>query len=243
MTSHIFARNRTYAALAAQRSQPLRRYSQAELLDRRRTGLTVRQYGGDWSLAAEIAAVVGPLAQRVAAADRPGRFNRHHLAGSIPALGEAVHELTGTVVGWIAEADARQRTKHLADEPGKRRYAITTLVDLAPRPALPEITDAMLADGSWAAALTAMAETVDAEFAELLSRSHPPDAAALRGQPSRSDLLARLLSRTIDRAALALERRLDRDSHADHGQDRQTETDRARAELAALGIDTTQETP
>ncbi|MBY0397075.1 MAG: hypothetical protein K2X91_11500, partial [Thermoleophilia bacterium] len=59
---------------------------------------------------------------------------------------------------------------------------------------------------------------------------------ALRGQASRSDQLERLLSRTIDRAALELSRRLDRDDQADHRQTRPTDP---RAELAALGIQTT----
>lgn len=239
----VMAKNRTPAALAAQRPQPRRRYLQAELRQRRRKGLPPGHYDGTWSLAREIADVVGPLAQRIADAKRPTRFNR--AAASVPWLAEAVHELVGVAVGWVAERDARAKTAHLANEPGKRRYAVTTLVDLAPRPALPEITDDMLADGSWAAVLTAMAETVNSAFSDLLAQSHPPTAAALRGQPSRSDLLARLLDRTIDRAALALERRLDRDGDTDgeHPPTIPTETDRARAELAALGIDSEETHP
>lgn len=233
--SHVIARRGTPAALAALRPQPPRRYSQAEHRDRRRVGLTVGQYGGDWSLAREIAEQVNPLAQRIADDARPSRFLRS--TATVTWMAEEVHELVGDVVGWVAEADARRRTAHLANEPGKRRYAVTTLVDLAPRPALPHITEEDLATGTWAAALVAMAETVDAEFSTLLAQSHPPNAAALRGQPSRSDLLARLLSRTIDHAATALERRLNRDDYADHRQDHQNTDDRARAELAAMGID------
>ncbi|MCP9271145.1 hypothetical protein [Mycolicibacterium arenosum] len=231
--SHVIARRGTPAALAALRPQPPRRYSQAELRERRHIGLPAAHYDGTWSLAREIADVVGPLAQRIAAYDRPTRFMRS--TATVPMLAEAVHELVGVVVGWVAEADARRRTAHLANEPGKRKYAMTTLVDLAPRPALPDITEKDMASGAWAAAVVAMAEAVDAEFSTLLARSHPPNAPTLRGQPSRSDQLARLLARTIDRAALALQRRLNRDDYADH---RPTETDRARAELAALGIDT-----
>lgn len=239
--SGVMAKNRTHAALAAQRPQPRRRYSQADLRQRRRDGLSAGHYARTWSLAREIADVLDPLAQRIAEADRPGRFMR--TAVSVPWLAEEVHELVHEVVGWVAERDARAKTAHLASEPGKRRAAITKLVDLAPRPALPEITDKMLAYGSWAAALTAMAETVDAAFSELLASSYAPDAAELRGQPSRSDLLARLLARTLDRAAMALERRLDRDGQTNHdGAPAVTESDRARAELAALGIDT-EETP
>ncbi|MDY6871280.1 MAG: hypothetical protein SV966_12460 [Actinomycetota bacterium] len=231
----VMARNRTPAALAAQRPQSPRRYTQAELRERRRTGFTAGHYGGDWSLAREIADVVGPLAQRIAADDRPTRFMR--ATATVPGLAEQVHELVGVVVGWVAERDARAKTAHL--EPGRRRAAMTLLVDMATRPALPDITDItdkMMVSGAWAAALVAMAETVDAAFSDLLAHSHPPNAPALRGQPSRSDHLARLLSRTIDRAVLALERRLDRDEH-DHHLTASTPADRARAELAALGID------
>lgn len=217
--------------------RPPRRYSQAELRQRRRAGMTVGHYGGDWSLAREIADVVSPLAQRVAAARRPTRFRHSATSASVPILAEATHELVGTIVGWLAEADARAKTAHLADDPGKRRYAMTTLIDLAKRPALPETTDEALADGSWAAALTAMADDIDTAFSELLARSYPPGAPALRGQLSRSQQLDRLLSRTIDRAAMALQRRLDRDD--DQADRRQTsQTPDPRAELAALGIDT-----
>ncbi|MDV3135420.1 hypothetical protein [Mycobacterium sp. 29Ha] len=233
--SHVIGRRGTYAALSAARPKPPRRYSQAELRERRRTGLTVGQYGGDWSLSREIADVVGPLAERIAADARPARFLRSTV--TVPWLVEMVHELVGDITGWVAEREARAKTKHLANEPGKRRYAMTTLVDLAPRPALPEVTGKALADGSWVATLVAMAETVDAEFSALLAHSHPPNAAALRGQPSRSDLLARLLARTIDQAATALERRLNRDDQGERNQDHQTPDDRARAELAAMGID------
>lgn len=237
MQPGVMARNRTPAALAAQRAamtpQPPRRYSQAELRQRRRTGLTVGHYDGTWSLAREIADAVEPLAQRIAADDRPSRFMRS--TACAPWLAEVVHEAVGVIVGWLAEADARAKTAHLANEPGKRKYAMTTLIDLAPRPALPDITEKDMASGAWAAAVVAMADGIDAEFSNLLAHSHPPNAASLRGQASRSELLARLLARTIDHAATALERRLDRDDYADH---RPTETDRARAELAAMGIDT-----
>ncbi|MGV0648759.1 hypothetical protein ABVK35_10245 [Mycobacterium kansasii] len=233
----------TPAHLASQPGQPTgprppRQYSQGELRQRRRAGLTIGHYGGGWSLAREIAEVTAPLAERIAAAHRPARFSRSPV--SVVWLAEAVHEAVGVVVGWVAEADARRRTAHLADEPGKRRYAMTTLVDLAQRPALPEITDAGLETGSWASQLVALTDGIDAPFAALLARAFPPGAPGLRGQPSRSEQLARLLGRTLDRAALELERRLDRDAYADHAQTTptQTETDRARAELAALGVQT-----
>lgn len=225
------------ASLPGQPQRPSQ-YSQAELRERRRRGLTIGHYGGDWSLAAEIAAVVGPLADRVAAADRPARFRHCATEGSVPTVVEAVHEAVGVIVGWLAEAEARRRTKHLANEPGKRRNAITAFCDLATRPALPEVTDEALASGAWAGELVSMAEGHDAAFSELLSRAYPPEAEGLRGQVSRSERLDRLLRDTIDRAALALTRRLDRDETGYRRPTAQTKADQARAELAALGITT-----
>lgn len=231
-----FKRYATPAHLASQPGTPQRppfRYSQAELRARRRAGLTVGHHDGDWSLAREIAEVVVPLADRIAAADRPSRFG--HSSASVLWLAEAVHELVHELVGWVAERDARAKTAHLKDEPGKRHYAMTTLVDLAQRPALPEITSAALEDGSWAGQLIALADDIDAPFAAMLAQAYPPGAPGLRGRESRSEQLARLLSRTLDSAALALERRLDRDARADHRPVPPTDP---RAELAALGVQT-----
>lgn len=215
--------------------QTPRRYSQDELRARRRAGFVAGHYGGDFSLAAEVAAVVTPLADRIAAAEHPGRFRVS--SASVPWLVDEVHELVGVVVGWVAEADARRKTAHLADEPGKRRYAIQTLIDLAKRPALPEVIDDMLADGSWSAALIAMADGIDAAFSDLLRHSYAPGAMELRGQVSRSERLDALLRRTIDRAAVALDRRLDRDEHHRRpAPDDRAPDDRARAALAAMGV-------
>ncbi|WP_237394163.1 hypothetical protein [Mycobacterium paraintracellulare] len=220
-----------------QRPVAPRRYTQDELRARRRAGFMAGYYGGDWSLAAEVAAVVAPLADRIAAADRPERFR--HSPVCVPLLAEAVHELVGVVIGWVAQRDARARTSHLKDDPGRRQAAMTLICDLAKRPELPEVTVDMLADGSWSAALIAMADSVDVELADLLARAYPPNAAGLRGQVSRSERLHELLRRTLDRAAVAMEQRLDRDEHnrpasADH----RTPDERARAELAALGVKT-----
>lgn len=217
--------------------QTPRRYTPDELRARRRAGFMAGHYSGDWSLAAEVAAVCRPMADRIAAAEHPGRFRVS--SASVPWLIEEAHELVGVVVGWVAEADARRKTSHLADEPGKRRYAMQTLIDLAKRPALPEVTDKALADGSWADQLIAMTDGIDAAFSDLLRHSYPPGAMELRGQSSRSERLHELLRRTIDRAAVALERRLDRDEHHRRPDpDDRAPDERARAALAAMGVQT-----
>ncbi|WP_067789029.1 hypothetical protein [Mycobacterium sp. 852014-52450_SCH5900713] len=207
---------------------------QIEQRRRRRASMPLA-YDGDFDLAAEVAAIADPLAARVADAAQPLAFRP-----PVIELADAVHELVSAVVGWLAETDALAKTKHLAGEPSSRRKAVRTLCDLAQRPALPEITDDALTSGTWAAALVSMAAPSTEPLAELLSRAWPPDHEALRGLPSRSERLNELLRNTIDRAALALERRLDWVESAPPAPARLTETARteqARAELAAMGVE------
>ena len=149
--------------------------NQAEIRRRRRGHLSVVNTGR-FSASREIADVAGLLAEQIAARQSPLLLRRPLLA-----YADAAHEFAGTVTGWAAERDARRRTEHLADDPGKRRYAITTLVDLAPRPALPEISDAMILDGSWAAALVEMAEPVDAALSDLLAQAFSARCARTAG--------------------------------------------------------------
>ncbi|MCV7377941.1 hypothetical protein BST11_21015 [Mycobacterium alsense] len=207
---------------------------QTEQRRHRRASMAVA-YDGAFDLAVELDAIVEPLAARVAALPQPFLFRSR-----VTELADAAHELVSTVVGWCAETDALAKTKHLAAEPGKRTYAVRRLCDLAQRPALPEITDAALADGSWAAQLITMATPSARPLADLLSRSWPPNHEVLRGKRSRSERLTELLRNTVDRAALVLERRLDWAESAPPARLRPTEADRAaqaRAELAAMGVE------
>lgn len=224
--------NNTPAGRAAQRPEPVPAHSQAELRRRRLANLPTANYGGGWSLSGEIAEVVAPLAERARRSSRPTRFRL-----PVRWLTEDVHEALGTIVGWVAEVDAHAKTAHLAADPGKRRYAMTTLVDLAPRPALLDVTDAMLTNGSWATALIEMAEPVDAGLADLLRRAFPPGAPALRGQPSRSERLEALIRDSLDRPAAELARRLDRADREAEKPSAVAKAEAARAELAALGVD------
>lgn len=226
----VRAKNRTYAASAAAAHRPPRRYSQAENRQRRRSGKLTRN-GGDFSAVREIADVAGPLAARVTYLATPLRVRRLVLD-----YADAAHELVSTVTGWLAVQDAYAKTAHLVKEPAKHRYAVTTLIDLTPRPALPEITDVAILDGTWAAAVTAMADTVDASLAALLARSWPPNANELRGQLSRSEHLDRLMRETVDRAALALDRAIERAEAQPAPTSPTPTTADPRAELAALGI-------
>lgn len=214
---------------AYRRSRGRLAVEQAEVRRRRRAHLPV-VHDGDWSLRREVAEVAGPLADRVVAQPSPLKLRRQ-----VHAFADAAHEAAGTVTGWLAEHDARAKTAHLADDEGKRKYAMTTLIDLAPRPTLPEITDEMIADGSWVAALIEMVEPIDAALGDLLARAFSPGAPALRGQASRSDRLERLIRETVDRAALSLERAVNAAAERPTAPTK-TAVD-PRAELAALGID------
>ena len=219
----VKARNNTPAYRAAQRPRPAPAYTQDQLRERRRAGLT-HTYGGRWSLTAEVASICELLAERVAAAPRPGAYWR-----AVDDVAVAVHGLFHAVVGLLAERDAQRRTKHLGVD--VRGRSIRALVDLAERPKLSEITDEQLAAGTWARTLTALADRYSAELANLLGRALTTAV---------SDRLNAAL-RDVDRAALALERRLDRDEQARATKTTKTvptPTEQARAELAALGIDT-----
>jgi hypothetical protein len=155
-------------------------------------------------------------------------------------LADATHELVWAVVGWLAEVDARSRTEHLTDDSGRRAAAIRLLVDLAQRPALPDIGPDELESGQWATALIAMAQPYSGPLSELLARSRPPGAPQLRGLVSRSERLCDLL-REVDLAAHELSARIEKAEAAAAKRKttpQQTRAEVARAELRALGAST-----
>lgn len=222
----IKARNNTPAALASRGGAPIV-YSQDQLRQRRRAGL-LHRYGGDFDLAAEVAAICSPLADRVAVSLRPVAVRR-----DVDDLADAVHELVSVAVGLIAERDARRKTAHLSYD--TRGRSIRALVDLAERPTLPEIDAAALADGQWVAQLVAMAEPYSEQLSDVLRTAVPPGAT--RGARSASERLEAAL-RVVDAAAAAIERNEKmRVAHSRRSSTGPSPTDRARAELAALGID------
>lgn len=216
------ARNRTPAFLAAQRPQAAPVYTQTELRDRRRKVLPIYAWPADWSLTAEVAAICSRLAERVADAPNPVAYLR-----TVAELADAMHQTVHVVVGLLAQADAERRTRHLGTE--DRGRSITALVDLTPRPAAPEVTADTLVSGTWPATLVTLAEPYNAALAALLGNAATPNVA---------DRLLAALSE-VDRAALALTRRLDRDrvyraNRTDHHT--LSPADRARAELESLGV-------
>lgn len=84
----VMARNNTPAAREARRPRRAPVYTQAELRQRRRTGL-LHTYGGRWSLTAEVAAICDPLGP---ARHRPRR-TRRATGGRFDDVALAVWEL------------------------------------------------------------------------------------------------------------------------------------------------------
>ncbi|OBI78913.1 hypothetical protein A5664_17060 [Mycolicibacterium fortuitum] len=205
-------------------------YSQAELRERRRAGLST-VYGGAFSLADEMSAAVHPLAYRVSTLPNP-----QVCAGRVADLADAAHELVSTVTGWLAELDARARTEHLAHDTAKRTAAVRLLVDLAQRPVLPEIGAEQVASGSWAAALVEMAQPYTGPLSDLLARSRPPGDSELRGLASRSERLCDLL-RELDTATRQLQIRIGKaEGAARRRPTQQSRADAARSQLRDLGV-------
>jgi hypothetical protein len=204
---------------------------------RRRRGWLPVAYTGSFRLSDEVSAICGPLAERVAA-----QPNSRAFGADVQELVAAVHEVVGTVVGWLAEVDGRSRTEHLAQD--MRGKAVRRLVELAPRPVLPEITDEMLASGAWAKLLVSMAQQVDDGLAGLLGRSLPPGHDGLQGRPSVSDKLVELLREKVTPPEAWLRKRLERAEFwrsefppkpkVDPGE---RAREQARAELIAMGVE------
>ncbi|TLH59575.1 hypothetical protein [Mycolicibacterium aubagnense] len=143
-------------------------------------------YDGKFDLAAEVAAIVSPLAYETSQLKRPQAARRE-----VDHLADAVAEVVHVAAGLVAESRAADgQTRQLA-------------ADLAARPRQPAITDDMLTSGSWSAALTDYADQLRADLGRMLGHALPPDAPGLRGEPSASERVERSL-REVDRAALTL---------------------------------------
>lgn len=218
--SAVKGARRTPAALARQRPAPAPTYSQIELRERRRQGLSSPLDGG-WSLTDEIGDICCSLADRVAQRGNPRTYVRY-----VEDLADAMGELIFVASGLLAEAKAQNQTRHLSLE--ERGRAMAAVRALAQRPELPEINAESVAEGLWGQRLAAAAATYDRDLARLLGNAL---------SRAVSDRLLRALA-GVDHAARALERRLDRDepTRAARPAHTITEADRARAALAELGV-------
>jgi hypothetical protein len=165
-------------------------YTQVEQRQRRRNWLAVT-YRGKFDLAAEVGAIVDPLAHQLAALPRP-----LVLREAVDDVADAVHELLSTVVGMLAESQLLDNAAHAR--------TVQAVRDLAQRPREPQITDEQLTSGRWAAALTKHVATHGDDLAAFLGRALPPRHPKLAGQSASERLEAAL--RVLDSAALDLQR-------------------------------------
>lgn len=206
-------------------------YSQAEQRERRRKHLPVT-YDGTFDLTAEVAALLDPLAERIAADPHP---TGHAVA--VEDVTDAVASTVRAIARLLAELDARQRCAGVPIE--QRGRAIAALIQLADMPGDPEVTDDDLGSGEWASALTRHAALYSVQLADRLGRALPPGQT--RGALSVSELVEAEL-RAIDSAATLLSRRIaaserQRAQTSTRKADTRTEAEQARATLADLGID------
>ncbi|GAA4290923.1 hypothetical protein [Mycobacterium paraffinicum] len=165
-------------------------YSQAEQRERRRKWLPV-VYRGGFDLAAEVGAIVEPLADQVAALARPLAVR-----SQVDSMADAVHELLSAVVGMLAESallgsDAHART-------------VQAVRDLARRPREPQFTDEHIISGRWAAVLVKHVAVHSDDLSAFLGRALPPNHPHLKCASASERLEAAL--RILDTAALDLTR-------------------------------------
>lgn len=193
---------------------PAKIFSQDEKRARRRRHLPV-SYGRDFDLATEVRGVLEPVAHKLTAAG---------LVAEVDEIAEAVQELCDTCAALLNDAKV-SRVDYASRS--RARAALKTLT----KQPVPEISRAALADGSWPDLLVDMAEPLSEPIAGLLGRANP----------SVSDQVVEAL-RLLDRAALDLDRRVDRTllfRQQNHHVPAHTDddTDAARRTLADLGID------
>lgn len=201
-------------------------YTQDAKRERRRHWLPV-VLDGDFDLAAEVDAIIGPLAARVAA-----QPNARGYIGYAEIIADKVGELCVTVAELLGDP----RTDRLSAADRRRARDAMKVVT---RSSVPTITADTLAEASWVEPLVALARRSSDPLADTLGRQ----ASDRRGGPTASDIILDAL-RELDRAALDLARRLDRSEFyraqfGDPTSPQRSSEQTARETLAELGLDDT----
>ncbi|KXO88737.1 hypothetical protein AXK56_10490 [Tsukamurella pulmonis] len=169
------------------------KYSAAQQRDRRRNHLPL-VLGADFDLGAEVLAVTGPVAARLA--EEPHPSGRTALA-SVAAISEAVADLC-IVAGELVAVD---RARGVDGAEAKVR-ATNALKSITNRAALQFGADE-LAAGTWAETLAGFARPLAGPLAAVLGRA----AADKSRQPVESDRILDAL-RDLDRAVISLDRKI-----------------------------------
>lgn len=115
--------------------------------------------------------------------DRPSHCTGLHMAfpSLVRGLVDAVHgELVSTIVGWLAEIDAgvqvAREGAHL--DSASQKQAVRHLVDLAPRPAVPQVGADEIRTRTWAVDLITIAQPYSTPLADLLAVHGGPEIPA-----------------------------------------------------------------
>ena len=169
-------------------------YTQDQQRERRRRGFSV-QYGAEFDLAAEVSAIVSPLAVQAAALRNPLAVRPR-----IDEVADAVQELLSAVVGMLAETRL---------DTAAQARVVQSVRDLAQRPREPQITDEQIISGRWAAVLTKHVAAHSTDLSVLLGRAQRPGVSRphLPAPLSVSDRLYDAL-RVLDWAAVRLGRQI-----------------------------------
>lgn len=203
---------------------------QAEQRQRRRARQAV-VYDGGFNFATEVADIVTPLAERIAAEPVPAVW-----WSRVTELAGATHAAIVAVADLLAEADALRRTQHLPVDQRGRAVALVREQAKAHRPDAPVVTDADITTASWAAVLIDMAHPYSDPLSELLSRAVKPGTT--RGLLTPSERVEAAL-RLIDTPAIAVRNTLEiaAAGRVTHRAPRPTRSaDDIEAELAAMGV-------
>ncbi|UAK38816.1 hypothetical protein K8O93_03360 [Gordonia bronchialis] len=208
------------------RPPPTPVFDQDTLRERRRHWLPVT-LDDNFHLDAEVAAICGPLAQRIAA-----QPNATGYIGYVETVAGAVGELCATVAGLTADAKLRGL---IGVDRNRARDALRTVC----RSSVPTITADMLTDESWVTPLVELARRDTDPLAQLLGHQ----ATDRRGGETASDTLLTVL-RDLDRAALDTRRRIDKAEYwraqrtTSSTTPRRDDAQSAQDTLRELGIDT-----
>ena len=203
---------------------------QAEQRRRRRARQRI-VYGGGFSLTTEVAEIVTPLADRIAAEPSPSVW-----LPRVTELADATPTAIVAVTDMLAEVDALRRTRHLPVDTRGRAVVLIREQAKQYRPDRPVVTVDDLAAGSWAAVLIDMARPYSDPLAGLLSRAVQPGTT--RGRLTPSEAVVTVL-RLIDSPAIAIRKTLDTAAAGRVARQppRPTRSDEIAAALAALGVE------
>ncbi|WP_273490613.1 MULTISPECIES: hypothetical protein [Gordonia] len=203
-------------------------YSQDELRARRRQAHLVA-YDGAFDLAAEVEAVLAPVAADLAAEPCPGAY-----LDSVESVAEAVHRVAVAVSGTISTRESRAKLDGLA--PADRARAKAALFALA-RVDPPTVSRVDVIDGVWTSPLVDLVRPLAGPLADALGAV----AKTADGEPSGLSQALTAELRDLDRAVLDLSRRIHRArtyrEQNPHPIARPTEVDEHRKTLHELGIE------